>query len=124
MKMKSILISLILFLILSCDDEVLPSGGGKARIIVNCNVPISGENFYVNSIFGTLYSNGSTDLASVTKGQTVQVNIQNISQVCKSIELKFELNGNIVETRNLNMGGLTVSSCPDGYYKSLNFIVP
>jgi small ligand-binding sensory domain FIST len=114
----------MLFVMFSCDDEVLPSGGGKARIIVNCNVPISGENFYVNSIFGTLYSNGATDLASVTKGQTVQVNIQNISQVCKSIELKFELNGNIVETRNVNMGGLTVSSCPDGYYKSLNFIVP
>jgi hypothetical protein len=70
-------------------------------------------------------SPGSTDLFSVTKGQNIVCGVQYITQgACKNVEVKFELNGSIVETRNYNMGGLTISACPDGYYKTVNFIVP
>ena len=44
---------------------------------------------------------------------------------CKNVEVKFELNGTIVETRNFSMGGFDANtSCQDGYSKSINFIVP
>jgi hypothetical protein len=127
MKQLFLLVS-ISILFLGCDDETQPSGGGQARIIVNCPIPNQalGETFQASGTAGLLNSPGSTDLFSVTKGQNIVcfLTYQTISG-CKNVEVKFELNGSIVETRNYNMGGYTSPPiCPDGYYKTVNFIVP
>lgn len=126
--MKKILLFLCIgLLFLGCDDETQPSGGGQARIIVNCPGFIQGqETLLASSTIGTLYLPGSTDLNSVTKGQNVAVSLHfQTSGICKNVEVKFELNGNVIDTRNLTMGGIDASStCQDGCYKSLNFIVP
>ena len=125
--MKKILLFLCIgLLFLGCDDETQPSGGGQARIIINAPIPAQGEQFSANTTGGLLNSPGSTDLFSVTKGQNITclLTYQTISG-CKNVEVKFELNGTIVETRNYNMGGYTSPPiCPDGNYKSVNFIVP
>ena len=122
---KFLLLAGISVLFWGCDDETQPSGGGQARIIVNCAMPLQNDYFNIVTTGGTLYSPGSTDLFSVTKGQTIQCIINNGSpNGCKNIEIKFELNGSIVETRNYQMGGLQLTTCPDGYNKSVNFIVP
>lgn len=123
--MKKILLFLCTgLLFFGCDDETQPSGGGQARIIVNCPVPNQalGESFQFSSSSGGggLFSPGATDVFSVTKGQNVSAVITYSTLVCKNVEVKFELNGSIVETRNYNMG----STCPDEMYKSINFIVP
>lgn len=125
--MKKILLFLCIgLLFLGCDDETQPSGGGQARIIVNCPAPAQNETFYANSIGGLLTTPGSTDLFSVTKGQNVLVSLQYITYgSCKNLEVKFELNGSVVDTRNLSMGGYDgTTACQDGYSKSINFIVP
>jgi hypothetical protein len=125
MKKLFLLVS-ISILFLGCDDETQPSGGGQARIIVNCPAPAQGESFAANTTLGALNSPGSTDLFSVTKGQNVICYLTYQTQSgCKNVEVKFELNGSIVETRNYNMGGYTSPPiCPDGSYKTVNFIVP
>ena len=127
MKKLFLLVS-ISILFLGCDDETQPSGGGQARIIINTPAPIpaQGDSFNANmSGGGTLVSPGSTDLFSVTKGQNIMCALQYITQgACKNVEVKFELNGSIVETRNYNMGGYDMITCSDGYYKTVNFIVP
>lgn len=125
---KFLLLAGISVLFWGCDDETQPSGGGQARIIVNCPIPNEalGEFFTAATIAGTLNSPGATDLFSVTKGQNVTFNLQYTTVgTCKNVEVKFELNGNIIETRNYNMGGYTSPPiCPDGWNKSVNFIVP
>jgi hypothetical protein len=127
MKKLFLLVS-ISILFLGCDDETQPSGGGQARIIINCPIPNQalGESFLLSSSYGVLYLPGSTDVFSVTKGQNVNCNLYyNTQGTCKNVEVKFELNGNIIDTRNYSMGGDQFSStCPDGNYKSVNFIVP
>jgi hypothetical protein len=126
--MKKILLFLCTgLLFLGCDDETQPSGGGQARIIVNCPGFIQGqETLLASSSIGTLYLPGATDLNTVTKGQNVAVSLNyQTPSMCKNVEVKFELNGNVIDTRNLTMGGFDASStCQDGCYKSLNFIVP
>lgn len=125
--MKKILLFLcIALLFLGCDDETQPSGGGQARIIVNCPTPAQNETFYANSIGGLLTTPGSTDLFSVTKGQNVLVSLSYVTSLgsCKNVEVKFELNGSIIETRNYNLGGTDMITCADGNSKSINFIVP
>jgi hypothetical protein len=120
---KFLLLASISVLFWGCDDETQPSGGGQARIIVNCPAPNQalGESFQFSSPNGgALFSPGSTDVFSVTKGQNVSAIVTYSTLVCKNVEVKFELNGSIVETRNYNMG----STCPDEMYKSMNFIVP
>jgi hypothetical protein len=124
---KLLLLAGISVLFWGCDDETQPSGGGQARIIVNCPAPNQalGESFQFSSPNGgTLFSPGSTDVFSVTKGQNVSAVVTYSTLVCKNVEVKFELNGSIVETRNYQMGGLQLTTCPDGYNKSVNFIVP
>ena len=125
--MKKILLFLCIgLLFLGCDDETQPSGGGQARIIVNCPTPAQNETFYANSIGGLLTTPGSTDLFSVTKGQNVLVSLSYVTSLgsCKNVEVKFELNGSIIETRNYNLGGTDMITCADGNSKSINFIVP
>lgn len=118
----------ISLLFLGCDDETQPSGGGQARIIINCPIPNEalGESFGANSIGGILTTPGSTDLFSVTKGQNVLVSLSYVTSLgsCKNVEVKFELNGSIIETRNYNLGGTDMITCADGNSKSINFIVP
>jgi len=123
---KLLLLAGISVLFWGCDDETQPSGGGQARIIINCPTPAQGETFGANTNAGYLYRPGSTDLFSVTKGQNVFCYMGYTTYgACKNVEVKFELNGTIVETRNFNMGGFdATSTCPDGYSKSINFIVP
>jgi hypothetical protein len=125
---KLLLLASISVLFWGCDDETQPSGGGQARIIVNCPAPNQalGESFSANTIGGILITPGSTDLFSVTKGQNVTFNLQyQTLGTCKNVEVKFELNGTIVETRNYSMGGYDLTStCPDGWNKPVNFIVP
>ena len=113
-------ISLLFF---GCDDETLPSGGGKARFILNCPQPGQLESCVLSAGTGTsITAPGATDLFSVTKGQNVACVVQYITQgTCVNVEVKFELNGSIIETRNLSMGYTT---CQDGVQKQLNFIVP
>ena len=127
MKKLFLLVS-ISILFLGCDDETQPSGGGQARIIVNCPVPNQalGELFQAMTTGGLIASPGSTDLFSVTKGQNIICNLSyHTISGCKNVEVKFELNGSILETRNYNMGGDTSPPiCPDGNYKTVNFIVP
>ena len=117
----------ISILFLGCDDETQPSGGGQARIIINTPAPdpAQDESFYASTTGGFLLSSGSTDLFSVTKGQNITCILEYITQgACKNVEVKFELNGSIVETRNYNMGGYDMITCSDGSYKNVNFIVP
>jgi hypothetical protein len=125
---KFLLLASISLLFWGCDDETQPSGGGQARIIVNCPAPNQalGEGFTANTSGGSLTTPGSTDLFSVTKGQNVYCQIYYYTQgTCKNVEVKFELNGNIIDTRNYSMGGDALSStCPDNHFKSVNFIVP
>lgn len=126
---KLLLLAGISLLFWGCDDETQPSGGGQARIIVNCPVPIEAlaEAFQLTSSHyaSTLQLPGSTDLFSVTKGQNVSCVLSYVTQgTCKNVEVKFELNGNIIDTRNYSMGGNDLSTCPDGYTKYINFIVP
>ena len=127
MKKLFLLVS-ISILFLGCDDETQPSGGGQARIIVNCPIPNQalGESFQASGAGWVLNSPGSTDLFSVTKGQNIMSFLTYMTQSgCKNVEVKFELNGSIVETRNYNMGGYTSPPiCLDGYNKTINFIVP
>lgn len=125
--MKKILLFLCIgLLFLGCDDETQPSGGGQARIIINAPIPAQGEQFSANTTGGFLASPGSTDLFSVTKGQNVVCYLGYITYgSCKNVEVKLELNGNVIETRNLSMGGYDgTTTCQDGHSKSLNFIVP
>ena len=124
MKKLFLLVS-ISILFLGCDDETQPSGGGQARIILNCSPPIGSEEIQVYSNnFGSLFMPGSTDLFTVTKGQTVVCSIVIAYNPCKPIEIKFELNGTVIDTRNFNMGGYDNITCPDGATRSCTFIVP
>ena len=123
---KLLLLASISVLFWGCDDETQPSGGGQARIIINCPAPNQalGEGFTAHTTGGSLTTPGSTDLFSVTKGQNVYCQIYPYTSSCHNVEVKFELNGNIIETRNYSMGGMNTTTCPDGNYKSVNFIVP
>ncbi len=123
---KFLLLASISVLFWGCDDETQPSGGGQARIIVNCPAPnlSLGEAFSATTISGSITTPGSTDLFSVTKGQNVYCQINSYYSTCHNVEVKFELNGNIIETRNYSMGVMNTTTCPDGNYKSVNFIVP
>jgi hypothetical protein len=124
MKKLFLLVS-ISILFLGCDDETQPSGGGQARIILNCSPATGIEVIQLQTPGGFLYMPGSTDLFTVTKGQSLVCH-QTIGYhpSCKPIEIKFELNGTVVDTRNFNMGGYDNITCPDGMEKSCTFIVP
>ena len=122
-----------------CDDETQPTGGGKARIICNYtpliwNAPVY-ESAYLavgGAILNTQGTNNSsslsTDLFSVTKGQTVSVFFQLNANSCKSVQVAFELNGTVIETRNYSMGTIggpsTGLMCSDGLQQTPLFIVP
>ncbi|MFN5888477.1 MAG: hypothetical protein ACK438_10940 [Flavobacteriales bacterium] len=89
---KLLLLASISVLFWGCDDETQPSGGGQARIIVNCPAPNQalGEAFTLNTTGGSLTTPGSTDLFSVTKGQNVLCQLYyNTQGTCKNVEVKF-----------------------------------
>ena len=78
----------------------------------------------LNTTGGVLYMPGSTDLFTVTKGQSLFCHASIAYNPCKPIEIQFELNGTVIDTRNFNMGGYDFITCPDGIEKSCTFIVP
>tara|TARA_R100000951_G_scaffold108531_1_gene104795 strand:- start:75 stop:464 length:390 start_codon:yes stop_codon:yes gene_type:complete len=129
MRFKTIAFALIVssaVFILGCDDDEDCStigGGGKLSFQVNADTTqIVVQSEGVVLISQEENSQYTTGEVSVTKGQNIIVAIYGRGQ-CANRQVRALLNGNQFDERTWNLGS-TLNSCPDGFVKTYNFIIP